>query len=166
VGAAQRALLELDSARAAHLQALEANRALGAPIHMTLLIIAELCADAVLAGDWAAAGDYALQLAAADPTEAPRVEPLLWRLTIALVRSGNGDRAETWLPGFAARIGDNRRLHIPYLCAQATLAQWRGDLSAAAARLETARGLAQAIGLPGEQRRIDAALAELRQVSS
>ena len=38
------------------------------------MIAAELCADATLAGEWPAAGDYAWQLVTAEATEASRVE--------------------------------------------------------------------------------------------
>jgi hypothetical protein len=165
LGALHRAALALAAARAIHMEAWELNRALGSPALTQQMIAAELCADATLAGEWAAAGDYVLQLVTAEATEMPRVELTLWHQTVALIRAGHGKLAHGWLQRFEARIGTNGRFRIPYLCARATLAHWCCDISAATTDLETARGLAEAIGLLGERWTIDAALGVLYQAA-
>ncbi len=58
-------------------------------------------------------------------------------------------------------VGDNRRYHLPLLRSRAVLAQWDGAPDQAIADLDAALALARAIGLPGEEWPILAALGAL-----
>ena len=86
-----------------------------------------------------------------------------WYETEAFVRAGETDRAAEDLRRLGEQIGTNRRQRIQYLRALVVLTQARGDVAAAIGHLEEARGLAAAIGLPGEEWEIHAQLAELHQ---
>jgi len=60
LGKVQRAMLNLEAARATHLEALSYNEALESR-SFKAMIVAELCADNALEGKWAEAYDYAVQ---------------------------------------------------------------------------------------------------------
>ena len=79
----------------------------------------------------------------------PFVERTLWHQVAAPLQGGDGTRAEALLGRFAARIDDNCRRRVPYLCALATLARWQGDSGRAVAHLEAVAALADGVGLAG-----------------
>jgi tetratricopeptide (TPR) repeat protein len=81
--------------------------------------------------------------------------------TEALLRGGDEERAREDVQRFGASIRTNRRQRLPYLRAQATLAQWDGETREAMAYLQEAANLANEIGLPGELWQIQVALGDV-----
>ena len=147
-GIVRRALGELGGARDDHKAAQERFSEL--PFALVPAIIAvHLCADCALAGDWDAAHDYAL--------ESLEVEDLTWlwawsdsgffyhHVVEALARGGEGELAREALDRFRPVVGDNARYRIPFLQAQAALAEHEGDEETAAALRREAEKIAQAI---------------------
>jgi predicted ATPase len=159
LGAAQRAALLLDTARATHLEAWELVAASGARL-LKDMIAAELCADCALAGDWPAAAEHArAALAVRDDIFTLFMGREQWLQTAALVRVGEIELARADLARFDARIGQQPRYQIGSWCAHAALAAAAGDDASAAAAFERAAAMAEELGLPGEQWRILLALA-------
>jgi tetratricopeptide (TPR) repeat protein len=161
LGNVERALLKLDAARTTHEEALASSEAMaGQPF--TATIADELCTDCAMAGAWDVAHAYAQQALRARERSLYFYTGLtLWCKVEALVREGQGERAEEEARRFGDRIGDNSRYRIAYLRSQAVLAQSRGACDEACASLEAANVLARNIGLPGEIWQIQAALADL-----
>jgi tetratricopeptide (TPR) repeat protein len=160
VGNIYRALLALDAARAAHGEALALSASLGTRL-FAQIIAAELCADCVLADDWAEASTYAHQTLATGHASSIYAGLTRWHMTEALLRAGANAVATEDVRRFGEGVGDNRRYRIAYLRALAVLARWEGRAGQAIAHLEAANTLAEDIGLPGEQWQILAALGEM-----
>jgi tetratricopeptide (TPR) repeat protein len=160
LGTVYRALLDLDAARAIHLEALglDAQNPLRP---FTALIAAELCADVALVGSWEEAYRYAQQAAAAREHALLDYGFTVWLEVEALLRGGAGATASRTLSRLGERIGDNRRYRIPYLRALAVVAQSRGRSADALGHLEAAGALAHELGLPGELWQIHAARGDL-----
>ncbi len=158
LGLVYQALLIPDKAREAHLEALKTSATLPSQRY-TAMCAALVCADGVLAGDWEAASTYARQaLTARDPNVVVFPEVPRWPETKALVREGLYELAAEDLRAFEERFGSRRRCRITYLCAQAVLAQSRGQSDQAVACLQEAIARAKEIGLLGELWQAEAAL--------
>lgn len=162
LGAVYRALLALEAACATHLEAMTLNETMSSP-PFTEMIAAELYADYALAGNWVEAYAYALRALAVRNYTSLYGGLTRWYETEALLRSGEVERAIEDVRRFGEQVGDNPRYRIPYMRALAVLSQWEGNNDQAVAHLEAANALAEAIGLPGEQWQILAALGELYQ---
>jgi predicted ATPase/DNA-binding SARP family transcriptional activator len=127
LGNVQRAMGEYQTAQDTHEQAL-ANDAqmIAQPFKAT--IAGALCADCVLAGEWATARDYAH---VALDHAAPQLHFYDGfhhaRLIEALLAGDEVERAAEEVERFGAHIGANPRLHIVYLQSLAALADWRGS---------------------------------------
>jgi hypothetical protein len=66
---------------------------------------------------------------------------------------------------FGERLAEGRRYWIPYLRARAVLASFHDQSHQAIEYLREALALAEEISLPGEQWRIEVALAEMRRAA-
>jgi hypothetical protein len=86
-----------------------------------------------------------------------------WRQTEALLRGGDVEAARSQTEEFGAFCASNRRYHIPYLRAQAVLAQHAGEAAQAIVHLHEAAALAGAMELRGQLWPIEAALASAYQ---
>jgi predicted ATPase/DNA-binding SARP family transcriptional activator len=160
LGNMYRAMMALDEARAAHLQAFEFYKVANY-LPLLQMAAAELCADCVLLGSWENAYMYALQALASDEYYIMLSTRLAhWYTTEALMRAGDSERAARDVAYFGERISSSRRYRIPYLRALAVLAQYRGEVERAIEHLQEASRLAEEIGLPGELWSIRAALGE------
>jgi predicted ATPase/DNA-binding SARP family transcriptional activator len=150
LGIVHRALLDLETARTLHAEAL----VLGEPVGIQLIIeivAAEICADCALAGNWDEAYAYAVQSLTDRSYAIARTTQLtLWLQTEALIRAGDLDRASADIEGYNQRLGYSPRYRIAYLRARAVLAQYRGKLARSIEDLREAAQLAEEIGLPGE----------------
>jgi len=160
LGAVQRAMLALDAARTAHLEARAMVTPAGVPPSIEA-VAAELCADCAMAGEWEEAHAHALQvLTARTDTFLHFTKLTLWCQTEALVRAGEIERATADVRRFGACIGSSRRYRIPYLRALAVLAKVQGEIEQPTQYLQEAAQLAEEIGLPGELWSIHAARGE------
>ncbi len=160
LGDIYRAMMALDAARAAHLEAFEFYKTAKYPA-LLQMVAAELCADCALIGSWKDAHMYALQALAADEYYILLSTRLAhWYETEALVRAGDFERAVRDVQYFGERIGSSRRYRIPYLRALAVLAQYRGEVGQAIEHLQEAGRTSEEIGLPGELWSIRAAMGE------
>ena len=81
----------------------------------------------------------------------------------ALLRGGEVDLTRTELRRFGEAVGENQRLRVAYLRAQAVLEVWGGDTGVAVEHLQEAETLATEIGLPGELWQVQATLGELQE---
>ena len=161
LGTVYRAMLALDEARAAHLEAFEFYKQAQYSA-LLQMAAAELCADCALAGAWEDAQAYALQTLAADEYYILLSTRLAhWYETEALVRGGEVDRAARDVRYFGERIGTSKRYRIPYLRAMAVLDLNLGEIDQAIVHLQEAGRLCEEIGLPGELWPIREALGEL-----
>jgi predicted ATPase/DNA-binding SARP family transcriptional activator len=162
LGTAQRALRDLQAARAAHLEAAEIDRAMPSqPFQASITV--ELCADAVQAGAWEEAHRYALQALELRDNNLMYASFVRWCVSEALLTAGDRARAAADSAHFGARSGDNPRYRLPYLRALAALARSADERGPAIAHLEAAAALAAELGLPGEQWQIALALGALHQ---
>jgi len=160
-GLVQRRLLRLAPARLT-LEALLAEATTRGQTGFGDWVLEELCAVHAAAGEWEPAQAYASQ-ALAFRAECG-VLPLGlsgWTETEALLRGGAEDLARAELARQAPLIGANPRLRLPWLRAQAVLAQSDGQPAQAVGHLEAAASLAAELGLPGEHWPILSALAPL-----
>lgn len=165
LGMVHRALLALEPARAAHLEAADLNERAQSEAFAEM-IAAELCADCVLAGEWEVATRYARQaLALRKYTALPLVISPRWPETEALLRGGDVELAREDARKWGELVGHIPRYRLPHLRSLAMLAEWDGDIKQAIAHLEEALSLAEEIGLPGEQWPILAKLGELYKAS-
>jgi tetratricopeptide (TPR) repeat protein len=161
LGTVYRAMLALDEARAAHLEAFEFYKKVKIPGLMQM-VPAELCADCALIGSWEDAHMHALQALATDEYYILLSTRLAhWYETEALVRAGEVERATRDVEYFGERIGGSRRYRIPYLRALAVLNLHRGEINQAIEHLQEAGRLSEEIDLPGELWSIRAALGGL-----
>jgi tetratricopeptide (TPR) repeat protein len=132
LGNVQRAMGVYQTARNTHEQAL-ANDAQMVAQPFKATIAGALCADCVLAGEWATARDYAhvaLDYAAPQLHFYDGFHHM--QLIEALLAGDEVERAAEEVERFGARIGANPRLHIVYLQSLAALADWRGETAQAA----------------------------------
>jgi DNA-binding SARP family transcriptional activator len=162
LGKVQRALLNLDAARAAHREALALTED-SAMLAFTEMNAIELCADCALAGAWDDAYRYAVKtLNSGTGYFYVYAGHDRWYITEALVRAGERERAAEDARRFGERIGTSRRFRVVYLRSLAVLAQYSGEIEEAIDHLQEAEKLAEEIGLPGELWSILAAQGELR----
>jgi tetratricopeptide (TPR) repeat protein len=123
---------------------------------------AELCAIHALRGEWDEAYPYAKEvLVFHTGGSLPPMGKTGWFETEALLRGGDGDLARAEVARLDKAVGTNRRYRLPLLRSKAVLAQWDGAPDQAIAHLGAALALARAIGLPGEEWPILAALGAL-----
>ncbi len=163
LGKVHRAMLNLESAHAAHLEALSYNASL-ASRSFTGMIVAELCADSALENRWIEAHHYAAQGQEAREMFFHLYTGLtFWFETDALVRMGDVEQAAQDVRHVKEHIGSSRRYRLPYLRAEAVLASYQGEIDQALGYLSEAAQLAEDIGLPGEAWRVQAALGEMYQ---
>lgn len=160
-GMAHRTLLNLEAARAAHLEVLPWFEETGLQ-PLIEMVAGELCTDCALAGNWVEACAYARQAAKArSDTFLFSTQFTFWYQIEALIRANEVERAAGEVQRFGERIGNSRRYRIPYLRALAVVAKERGESDAAIGYLQEAATLAEEIGLPGEWWSILAAQGEL-----
>lgn len=123
---------------------------------------ANFCADAVLAGDWSAAGEYARHsLAYQDYTTVPLIYLPLWPLSAALLHTNGVDQARADLEQWTDWIGRVPRYQISYQRSLSLLAEHDGLTAQAVNHLEKALKLAEQMALPGEQWQIQLKLSTL-----
>jgi hypothetical protein len=154
LGHLYRELFALDEARAAHAEALTLAEVLG---HPWLIEVAagELCADCLLAGDWAGAlvrARRAVALREVDPTIKLYASLTLRATTETLLRGDEADveRARADVRRCGERVDGKRRYRIPHLRALALIAQREAKVEEAEAYLREAASIAESLGLPGE----------------
>jgi tetratricopeptide (TPR) repeat protein len=159
LGAARRALLDLDGAVAAHSEALALSATLQPIFRETSA--AALCADYALAGRWHNA--YEAGRLAAETRNPALLHTAFsrWLETEALIRGGEWERAQRDVARLGEQLGENRRLRIPYLRCQAVMDAAAGRPAAACRHLKEAADLARALALPGELWSIERACAAL-----
>jgi tetratricopeptide (TPR) repeat protein len=159
-GGVYRALSAVDEARAAHEEIL----LLATAMHYAYfeeMAASELCADCAAVGDWEGAAAHARRaLTLRDPNVIAFPAFSRWAETEALCRSGDAELAAKDAQRFGELSEGNRRYRVVYLCVIAVLAQSHGEGEKAKAYLQEAASLAEAIGLPGELRRLYAMLGE------
>jgi predicted ATPase/DNA-binding SARP family transcriptional activator len=161
-GNVSRAMLALESAHAAHSEALACCESFLPPPYVAWMA-GELCADCALSGEWQQAYTYARKAAEARDATIMHGGLARWHETEALLRGGDTEQAREDVRRFGERFGNKRRYRIPYLQALAVLARWDGDTEQAIVHLQEAARLAEGIGLPGELWQLLAALGELYQ---
>jgi tetratricopeptide (TPR) repeat protein len=160
VGGVYRALSAVDEARAAHEEILQLATAMHYA-YFEEMAASELCADCAAVGDWEGAAAHARRaLTLRDPNVIAFPAFSRWAETEALCRSGEVESAAKDVQRFGELSEGNRRYRVVYLCAIAVLAQSHGEGEKAKAYLQEAASLAEAIGLPGELRRLYAMLGE------
>jgi hypothetical protein len=81
--------------------------------------------------------------------------------TEALLRGGDERQARTEVQRLGERLGNNRRYRIPYLQSLARLSAWEGQSEQAISHLHEAAQIAADLGLPAEERQIQATLARV-----
>ncbi len=162
LGLAYRTILSLDVAQEAYMHVYDAVAGGEGFYPFPDEIAAELCAIHALRGEWDEAYPYAKEVLAfhADGS-LPPMGKTGWFETEALLRGGDGDLARAEIARLDRAVGDNRRYRLPLLRSRAVLAQWDGAPDQAIAHLDAALALARAIGLPGEEWPILAALGAL-----
>jgi tetratricopeptide (TPR) repeat protein len=163
LGAVHQAMLSLEEAHEALIEALALGKSIAVPSYQ-VLATSRLCANSALAGDWKSAYTYALEAVAVrkdTKTSLLFIDFLRNFETEALLRGGEEESARKEVRRLGARIRTTRRQRLPYLRALATLAQWDGETREALASLQEAAVLAHEIGLPGELWQIEVALGEL-----
>jgi DNA-binding SARP family transcriptional activator len=137
------------------------------PLNLGLLYVpalSKMCMYSALAGEWEQASLYAVQAIALRTSVASALIMLDFSPqyeTEALLRAGNEKQAREEVQRLGQIIGPNHRFRVPYLQALAILATWEGKRVQAISHLREAVELASAIGLPGEQWQIQAALGKL-----
>jgi hypothetical protein len=117
-----------------------------------------------LAGEWAAASQFALKAIAL--RERASAALVVWDFyrqyeTEALLRGGHERKAKAEVQRLGEGLGSNRRFRIPYLLSEALLAEWEEQSEQAISHLREAAGIAADLGLPGEEWQIQARLARL-----
>ncbi len=165
LGAARRALFQLDAAIDAHRAALAAN-AMVTYQPFTELIQSELCADYALAGAWHEAHQHARAAWEARRYEIRALSLTRWLEIEALLRADDSalayeDAARLRDAGLADGFGPPS-LRYELVCAriQAALARHAGDIETAQSALEGAAALADSLTLSGERWQILAALGQ------
>ena len=157
--------LRLDEARRAYEEALRIAES--APVRQEpyrIISVAKLCANRVLAGEWAAAHGYARDaIGTRDrvPTRLIWIDFSRHHETEALLRGGDEELAREDVRRLGERVGSNRRFGLVHRRMLAALHRWDGQIRAAVNRLREAEALAGGIGLAGELWQIRAALGEL-----
>lgn len=126
------------------------------------------CVARALAGDWPAAGDAAR--AATEDRIHHHIGPFYhwWYAyyeTEALLRSGEIELARQGVHAVSERSSQSRRCQLVTLRMRALLAAFEARSSDAIGHLEEALGLAEQIGLRGEQWQIAASLARVHESS-
>lgn len=159
LGAVHRTLGDLEQARAAHEEASSIAQATGYPLFLELAA-EELCADYAVLGEWPQAATHARQAVAASGHPGLYAGLVRWSVVESLLRDGETQLAVEEVHKFGLRTGNRRRYRIPCLRSLAVLAQWRGHDAEAMGHLREALVVAQEIGLVGELRQIESALAE------
>ncbi len=162
-GNVYRAMLALDAAHSTHSEALARCESF-MPEPYLGWIAGELCADCALAGQWQEAYGYALKAGALRDETIIYGGLTRWHEIEALLRGGKADQAREEVRRFGERVGNKRRYRIPYLRAEAVLAQWENEIDQAITHLEAAQDLAEQLDLPGELWQILAVLGELYQL--
>jgi tetratricopeptide (TPR) repeat protein len=153
---------DLDQARALYLEAqATAGHLPNAPLQE--LAVAALCANAAAAEDWTSACAYSRQALALHDPDVLYDGSSFWCQIEALLRGGDVEAARSQTEEFGAFCASNRRYSIPYLRAQAVLAQHAGEAAQAIAHLHEAAARARAMELPGQLWPIEAALARAYQ---
>ncbi len=158
------AVLRLEEARDAYLEALELTERTVPLRRWKSVIVPKLCANRALAGDWAGAHAHALEsLGVRDelPADLVWMDFMRHHETEALLRGGNGDLAREDARRLGERVGSNPRFRLVLLRMLAVLCRWEDDAEGSLENLRQAEDLAEKIGLPGELWQIRAALGEL-----
>ena len=149
-GNVHRAMLAMDHARSAHLEAFEFYKTVRIPALIQMASF-ELCSDCALVGSWEEAYMYAQQALAADEYYILLSTRLAyWYETEALAHAGEIERATHDVHYFGELIGNSRRYRIPYLRALAVLDLNHDEIEHAIEHLHEAGQLAEEMDLPGE----------------
>jgi predicted ATPase len=161
LGRVQRALMDPSGAYTLHCEALSIFST-DTPRPIMEMLVVELCADCVLAGEWAEAQSYATQaLSYRSNSTFLHVGLTRWYETEILVRTGYNEPATADAEQFGRLSEQSPRYRIPYLRTLAVLALWRGEFEQTYLYLQEAEELAEEIGLPGELWSIEATRGEL-----
>jgi tetratricopeptide (TPR) repeat protein len=161
LGRVRRALMDLAGAYALHYEAMGIFST-ETPRPLMEMLAVELCADCVLASEWAEAQSYATQaLSYRSNSTFLHVGLTRWYETEILVRTGYNERATIDVEQFEHLSDQSLRYRIPYLRVLAVLALWRGEFEQTDLYLQKAGELAEEIGLPGELWSIEATRGEL-----
>jgi tetratricopeptide (TPR) repeat protein len=161
LGRVRRALMDPTGAYALHHEAMSIFSTDIPRLIMELLVV-ELCADCVLAGEWAEAQSYATQaLSYRGNSTFLYVGLTRWQETEILVRTGYNEPATTDAEQLGHLCNQSPRYRIPYLRSLAVLALWRGEFEQTDRYLQEAGEMAEEIGLPGELWSIEATRGEL-----
>ncbi|MCZ7568770.1 MAG: AAA family ATPase [Ardenticatenaceae bacterium] len=165
LGRIYRTLGQVVAAYETHQAAFALNEQVKSDVHVAF-ISAELCADCVLAGNWAEATTHARQALAYRKYDVlPLVISARWLETEALLRGGEVELARTDVRRWGKLVGSIPRLRVGHLRSLAILAGWEGDAERAIDHLQAAFTLAEQIGLPGEEWQILAKRGELYKAS-
>ncbi len=162
LGAVYQALRRVEEARAVLLESLAVSSTMAVRSYR-VLATSRLCATCALASDWKSAYSYAVETVAVRNELASSllfIDFLRCYETEALLRGGEEERAAEEVQRLEASSKANRRLRLSSLRAQATLAQWKGEMQEALASFHEAEVLATAMGLPGELWQVQAALGD------
>jgi tetratricopeptide (TPR) repeat protein len=131
---------------------------------LRVVTLSQLCMNYAVAGQWGQAHAYAVQaLALRESLERAMILLDFSRQyeTEAFLRGGDERQARAEVQRLGERLGPSPRFRIPYLQSLAVLAAWEGHREQATGHLREAAELAAALGLPGEQWQIQAALGKL-----
>ena len=157
LGQVQRTLGQVDQAITTHKTALTMAEAMQSSMHIAY-VASELCADSVLAGEWAEAADFAQLVQQHRRYDVlPLVLPCLRSETAALLHSGLVAQAQQTIQRMGEQVSHLPRFRLLHLQALAVLAEGEGVTDQAMAYLQEALTLAQQLQLPGEQGQILAA---------
>jgi tetratricopeptide (TPR) repeat protein len=159
LGCVYRALFALESARQVHIEARMIAEALRHPLLLEWSAL-DLCADGALAGDWDEAHMYARQALSLRNYGRVYVGFTRWLETEALLRGGDVEQAAEDVRRMSEQFAGNQRYEMQERRALAVLAHWQGDIDQAIVHLETARLLAEGMGLVHDRWQIEAALEE------
>ena len=128
-------------------------------LHVSTL--SQLCMNAVVAGEWERAYQYALKaIAVRRDYDAPLISfDFFWHYeTEVLLRMGEERLAREEVQRMGERLGPFVRFHLPYLRSRALLAVWDGETGQAIEDLNQAAQIAADLGLPTDRWQILATL--------
>jgi predicted ATPase len=131
-------------------------------------IVSRLCMLACMTGAWEEAYTYALQAIELRKRSGKTFIQLDFSRPYeieALLHAGNEQRVREEILQMEHGLGSNQRYRIPYLWSKALLTAWEGSAKQAIDQLYEAIQLATAIGLPGEQWQIRAALGNVYEAA-
>jgi DNA-binding SARP family transcriptional activator/transposase-like protein len=136
-------------------------------LHVSTL--SQLCMNAVVAGEWERAYQYALKaIALRRSYDAPVIAFDFFQHyeTEALLRNGDERLAREEVQQTGECLGSFLRFHLPYLRSRALLAVWDGETGQAIDDLNQAARIAADLGLPTDQWQILATLGRVYELAN